>query len=142
LDKQPFDLSKRSGLFQIAILAVSLIVLAMTFSGCGNGRSKQENRLKTYGHDGYMGYSNSNPNLPNRYQYLNYNADGNFIEQVLKPISGIEHTQIYFNGTDLHVNLKVNKALSDGQVEELRAKAQSVVQDNMPRYKVHVETKR
>lgn len=142
MNKQTFGLSKRFGLFQMAALLACLFLLAMTISGCGNGRSKQENRLKTYGHDGYMGYSNSNPNLPNRYQYLNYNADGKFIEQVLKPISGIEHTQIYFNGTDLHVNVKANKALSDVQVEELRAKAQSVVQYNMPRYKVHVEAKR
>jgi hypothetical protein len=89
-----------------------------------------------------MGYSNSNPNLPNRYEYLNYNADGKFIEQVLQPISGIERTNIYFNGTDLHVNLNAENALSDAQVEQLRAKAQSVVQYNMPRYNVHVEAKR
>src|SRR4030095_5985094 len=112
----------RLSLSRFAITAVCVVALAITFSGCGN--SKQENRLKTYGHDGYMGYSNSNPNLPNRYEYLNYDADGNFIEQVLKPIAGIERTNIYFNGTALHVNLNVDDKLSDGQVEQLRAKAQ------------------
>jgi hypothetical protein len=140
LDKKPFDSGKRLSFSRLTIMATCIVALAITLSGCGN--SKQENRLKTYGHDGYMGYSNSNPNLPNRYEYLNYNADGNFIEQVLKPIPGIERTNIYFNGTDLHVNLNAKNDLSDGQVEQLRAKAQSVVQYNMPRYNVHVEVKR
>lgn len=119
--------------------AVCVAALSLTLFGCGNN---EQDKLKTYGHDGYMGYSNSNPNLPNRHQYLNYNADGNFVEQVLEPIAEIERTQVYFNGTDLHVNIKVNRALSDGQLERLRAKAQSIVQYNMPRYNVHVEVKR
>ncbi|OMF29112.1 hypothetical protein BK133_18410 [Paenibacillus sp. FSL H8-0548] len=134
MDKKPFNFMR------LALTVVLAAALVLTFSGCG--RSEQENRLKTYGHDGYMGYSNSNPNLPNRYQYLNYNADGNFVEQVLRPLSGIEHTQIYFNGNDLHVNIKVNKSLSDEQAEKLLAEAQSVVQYNMPRYNVHVEAKK
>ncbi|WP_169090150.1 hypothetical protein [Paenibacillus sp. PL91] len=140
MDKKPFDSGKRLSISRLTILAACAVALTITLSGCGN--SKQENRLRTYGHDGYMGYSNSNPNLPNRYEYLNYNADGNFIEQVLKPIPGIERTNIYFNGTDLHVNLNVKNDLSDEQAEQLRAKAQSVVQYNMPRYNVHVEVKR
>jgi len=140
LDKKPFVSSIKISSRQLAVTAVCAVVLAITLSGCGN--SKQENRLRTYGHDGYMGYSNSNPNLPNRYETLNYNADGKFVEQVLGPIAGIESTRIYFNGTDLHVNIKANKKLTDGQIEQLRVKAQSVVQYNMPRYNVHVEAKR
>ncbi|WP_138756090.1 hypothetical protein [Paenibacillus sinopodophylli] len=116
-----------------------ILTLAIALSACG---SNKQDQAKTYGNDGYMGYSNSNPNLPNRLQYLNYNADGNMIEQVLEPIAGIQKTRIYFNGTALHVNLDVDDSLSDGQVEQLRAKAQSVVQYNMPRYSVHVEAKR
>lgn len=138
MDKKLLDLKKRWGFMRFVVAAVCITALALTFSGCGG--NKQE--LRTYGHDGYMGYSNSNPNLPNRHQYLNYNADGNFVEQVLEPIADIQHTQVYFNGNDLHVNIKANKTLSDGQLERLRAKAQSVVQYNMPRYNVHVEVKR
>lgn len=139
MQKKPFDLSRPLHLCRIFIMAVCVLVLAITLTACG---SNKQDKMKTYGHDGYMGYSNSNPNLPNRHQYLNYNADGNMIEQVLEPIAGIEHTQIYFNGTDLHVNLDVDSSLSDGQIEQLRAKAQSVVQHNMQRYSVHVEAKR
>ncbi|WP_419876045.1 hypothetical protein [Candidatus Pristimantibacillus sp. PTI5] len=139
MHKKRFDFSRPLFICRISMMALCILLLAVTLSACGNG---EQDNLKTYGHDGYMGYSNSNPNLPNRHQYLNYNADGKMIEQVLEPIAGIEHTQIYFNGTDLHVNLDVDDSMSDGQIEQLRAKAQSVVQYNMPRYRVHVETKR
>lgn len=98
--------------------------------------------MKTYGQDGYMGYTNSNPNMPGRHMSLNYESDGNMVEQVLKPMSGIERTQVIFNGTAMHVNLKVNNNLSDTEVDKLRRKAQAVVQYNMPRYVVHVETKK
>lgn len=116
-----------------------LCFFALIAGGCGQTNYEH---TKTYSHDGYMGYSNSNPNLPGRYMSLNYEADGNMVEQVLGPINGIERTQVYFNGTDMHVNLQVNKNLSDAEVEQLREKAQAVVQNNMPRYHVHVETKR
>ncbi|MGM0884476.1 MAG: hypothetical protein ACQEXQ_25985 [Bacillota bacterium] len=116
-----------------------LCFLALIAGGCGQTNYEH---TKTYSHDGYMGYSNSNPNLPGRYMSLNYEADGNMVEQVLKPINGIDRTQVYFNGTDMHVNLQMNKNLSDAEVKHLREKAQSVVQNNMPRYHVHVEIKR
>lgn len=122
------------------LISVALLCFfALIAGGCGQTNYEH---TKTYSHDGYMGYSNSNPNLPGRYMSLNYEADGNMVEQVLKPINGIERTQVYFNGTDMHVNLQVNKNLSDAEVEQLREKAQAVVQNNMPRYHVHVETKR
>ncbi|MBD2871590.1 hypothetical protein [Paenibacillus arenilitoris] len=121
----------------IAAFAVCLIVLL--FGGCANQSS---DRVKTYGHDGYMGLSNSNPNMPGRHMALNYESDGNLVEQVLRPLKGIKNTQIVFNGTDLHVNLKVDRSLSDTEVRKLRSKAQFIVQKNMPRYDVHVETAR
>ncbi|CAM4521322.1 hypothetical protein FHS16_006070 [Paenibacillus endophyticus] len=139
MEKKRTVLTDRLASYRISLMLLLVLLLAITLTACG---SSKQDKMKTYGHDGYMGYSNSNPNLPNRLQYLNYNADGDMIEQVLKPINGIEHTRIYFNGTDLHVNLDVASSLSDGQVEQLRAKAQSVVQHNMPRYNVHVEAKR
>ncbi|MCA0758293.1 hypothetical protein KP806_24880 [Paenibacillus sp. N4] len=121
------------------ILALLGCMLAITAVGCGNGENRQ-NRVQTYGHDGYMGYSNSNPNLPGRHMSLTYEADGNMVEQVLAPIAGIEDTQVIFNGAAMHVNLRVNENLTDAQVRTLRNKAQAVVQYNMPRYIVHVET--
>ncbi|MDQ0116369.1 hypothetical protein [Paenibacillus harenae] len=124
---------------RIAFVMAAIAAIAVFAGGCGNQTS---DHMKTYGHDGYMGYTNTNPNLPNRFGTLNYNVDGNLIEQVLKPIDGIEQTQVIFNGTTVHVNLNVNNKMSDSEVAKLREKAQSVVQYNMPRYNVHVEARR
>ncbi|NIK79882.1 hypothetical protein FHS15_005049 [Paenibacillus castaneae] len=116
-----------------------LCLFALIAGGCG---SSKDEHTRTYGHDGYMGYSNSNPNLPGRHMALNYESDGNMVNTVLKPLSGIERTQVYFNGTTMYVTLKVNKNLSAAQVKELRTKAENIVQHNMQRYKVHVKTKK
>jgi hypothetical protein len=131
---------KQRNIYRRKLISVAfLCFIALIAGGCGQNDYEH---TKTYSHDGYMGYTNSNPNMPGRYMSLNYEADGNMVEQVLGPINGIERTQVYFNGTEMHVNLLVNKNLSDTEVEQLRVKAQSVVQYNMPRYHVHVETKR
>lgn len=124
-----------------ALLTVIISLTAFVTGGCANGNQTSDH-MKTYGHDGYLGYSNSNPNMPNRFGTVNYTTDGNLIEQVLKPVKGIERTQIIFNGNTVHVNLDVDNKLSDSQMNRVREKAQSVVQYNMPRYKVHVEAKR
>ena len=98
--------------------------------------------MRSYGHDGYMGYSNSNPNTINRHSTLSYQEDVAFIEQVLAPLGGIRKTRISFNGSRLQVVLKVDRTLSDAEMVRLRAQAQSLVQTNMPRYDVHVVTRK
>lgn len=121
-------------------LSVTMICMfGLIVGGCGNQSSMKS---KSYHNDGYMGYSNSNPNLLKRNSTQNYNTDNNFVEQVLKPIDGIEQSQIIINGSEMHVNLKVKKSLTDAEMEKLQLKAQSVVQYNMPRYNVHVETRK
>lgn len=116
-----------------------ICLFALIAGGCAN---TNDDRVKTYGHDGYMGLSNSNPNMPGRHTTINYETDGNMVEQVLRPIAGIRDTQVIFDGTNMHVNLRVNKNLSDAEVQQLLSTAQSVVEFNMPRYDVHVEVRK
>ena len=120
----------------------TLIVLigttALLTGGCG-GKSSDE--MKSYGHDGYMGISNSNPNMPNRHSNMSYQLDAALVEQALKPIHGIEPTRLSFNGKELNVILTVNNQLSEREIAKLRAQAQSIVQDNMPSYDVHIKIK-
>ncbi|MDQ6420257.1 hypothetical protein RB620_12495 [Paenibacillus sp. LHD-117] len=108
-------------------------------SGCAGA---EPGEARSYGHDGYMGYSNSNPNLMNRNTTLLYEKDTRLIERVLEPVAGIRSTQVSFNGSELHVNLKADRDMTDAQLENLRARAQSIVQTNMPRYEVHVKASR
>lgn len=121
-------------------MAVSLIGAALLLGAGCSGAEPGES--KSYGHDGYMGYSNSNPSLMNRNTTLLYEKDSRMIEQVLEPVAGIRSTRVSFNGSELHVALKADSGLTDAQLENLRARAQSIVQSNMPRYEVHVKASR
>lgn len=121
-----------------------LVFAMLCLSGCGRNTDSNynTNQAKTYGHDGYLGYSNSNPNIPNNHTYLNYRSDGKFVGEVLSRLDGIKHNQLHFNGEHLRVNIKVDPNLSDAEVQELESKAQKLVQENMPRYEVKVKANR
>lgn len=118
------------------MLALSLTLL---LSACGNTSDGNNNmRTKSYGNDGYLGRSNSNPHLPNRNgSYLNYGEDGDFAERKLKEIGGIARMNITFQGINIYVNLRPEPGVDEAQ---LRHKAISVLRSNMPRYIVHVNT--
>lgn len=132
--------SDRAVLFPRKLLTVSLIGAALMLGAGCSGAEPDEAR--SYGHDGYMGYSNSNPSLMNRNTTLLYEKDTRMIEQVLEPVAGIRSTRVSFNGSELHVTVKADSDLTDNQLENLRARAQSIVQSNMPRYEVHVKASR
>lgn len=121
-------------------LALCLIGAALLLGAGCSGAGPDE--TKSYGHDGYMGYSNSNPNLMNRNTTLLYEKDTRMIEQVLEPVAGIRSTRVSFNGSELHVAIQADSELTDAQVENLRERAQTIVQTNMPRYEVHVKASR
>ncbi|MUT67881.1 hypothetical protein [Paenibacillus sp. NEAU-GSW1] len=127
-----------------AFLAGAAIVSACSLSlyGCSANPSVKEN--KTYGHDGYLGYSNSNPNIPNNFSYLNYKSDGKFAGQVLDGLKGdgVESNQLFFNGEHLRAVVNVRDDMSDAEKENVRQKAQKLLQTNMPRYEVTVEAVR
>ncbi|MFX3634679.1 MAG: hypothetical protein ACE3L7_17265 [Candidatus Pristimantibacillus sp.] len=122
-------------------LACFLVFSMFTLSGCGRNTDSNYNakQAKTYGHDGYLGYSNSNPNIPNNHTYLNYKSDGKFVGEVLSRLDGIKHNQLHFNGEHLRVDIKVDPSLTDTEMQELQQKAQKLVQENMPRYEVKVK---
>lgn len=119
----------------VTVLLCALILPA----GCSS-ESKQE--MKSYGHDGYMGFSNSNPNTVNRHSTLSYQRDVELVRQVLMPLQGIRRTDISFNGNDVHVTVVAQSGLNRKQVKQLQAKAKSIVQENMPMYDVHVKVAR
>lgn len=108
--------------------------LLLLMSGCGQNAS---DRAKSYRNDGYMGLTNTNPNLLNRSGTL-YDQDMEMVGQLLKPIRGIENTAVGFNGDEMNVTLRVNRELTDKERKAMRAEAQSLLQSNFPRYDVHV----
>ena|GEM_PF-1808265 len=127
----------------MAAIAVAVSLIA---GGCGNSgdqiRSNMNGDYNGYSQDGTLGYSSSNPNLPNRMQSTNYASDRDFISELLEPFADIEDIQINFNENELNVDLKVNRAVTDQQLRKLRMDAQTKLQTNMPRYEVHVKAQR
>ncbi|WP_168123094.1 hypothetical protein [Paenibacillus sp. HB172176] len=126
---------RRRSKWQCIIAAVCLSLLFLLTTGCA-GESEQEKR--SYGQDGYMGLSNSNPNTINRHSTQSYSEDIAFVKQVLEPVEGIKKIQVGFNGSELNVLLTPEKGLSDANRDWIRDKAEQIVQHNLPDYHVHV----
>lgn len=124
---------------RLALGAVALTA-AITMTGCGNKDATNHYNSNSYGHDGYMGLSNSNPHLPNRNgQFLNQDSDGDFAQRKLKEIPGLEKATITFQAPDMYVAVTPKKGYASADV---KAKALSVLKFNMPRYVVHVRMTR
>ncbi|KQO06268.1 hypothetical protein [Paenibacillus sp. Leaf72] len=125
---------------RLLLLAGVLLLAASSAAGCGQPDHKQQ--MQSYGHDGYMGLSNSNPNIPNKHSYLNYGSDGKFVGELIKKMDGVQKSWIHFNGEHLVVHLTVKPGMSDAQMKQLQHKAEETLQYNMPRYEVRVKTSR
>ena len=117
------------------LLWIGLIGQALLISGCGQEASQN---TKSYRNDGYLGLTNTNPNLLNRSGTL-YGQDMEMVGQLLKPMKGIKHTEVGFNGDAMNVTLQLNRDLTARERDALRAEAQKILQSNFPRYDVHVD---
>ncbi|CAH1199394.1 hypothetical protein PAECIP111893_01343 [Paenibacillus plantiphilus] len=136
----------QAGMKWISVALMLGLLLMLSACGNNNGGNNDNNdnngntsmKTRSYGNDGYLGRSNSNPHLPNRNgSYLNYGEDGDFAEKKLKEIGGIAKMNITFQGTNLYATLRPEAGVDEAQ---LRHKALSVLRSNMPRYIVHVNT--
>lgn len=104
--------------------------------GCAKESPEERN---SYGHDGYMGYSNSNPNGINRHSTRSYTEDRQHIRQVLEPFEGIRDVKIAFNGNRASVILTPVSGMSEEEQDWLYNNALETVRLNMPDYTVSVE---
>ena len=121
-------------------LAGLVLLIALASAGCSRGPGEAEGgKPQTYGHDGYMGLSNSNPNLPSNPNYYSYSNDTKFMKEKLGELKGIEHIDFRFQDPDIYVNLRLSKELSEEQALRLTEEAQAMLQYNMPRYLIHVK---
>ncbi|MFC4811961.1 hypothetical protein [Paenibacillus sp. GCM10023250] len=123
------------------LLGILALTAAISLAGCGGQKDATNNfNAKSYGHDGYMGLSNSNPHLPNRNgEFSNQDSDGDFAQSKLKQIPGVAKATIIFQAPDMYVTVTPQKGYDSKQV---KAKAISVLRMNMPRYNVHVRMAR
>ncbi|EFM09589.1 conserved hypothetical protein [Paenibacillus curdlanolyticus YK9] len=122
------------------LFSTLMISIAITGSGCGGGSGKYDNKMKVqnYGHDGYMGLTNTNPNLPNSPNSLTIKSDTDFVGEKLRGLKGIQRSRVTIDGSSMHVRIDPDPSLNAAQRARLQSEATAIVQKNMPRYDVHV----
>ena len=127
------------------LLSGFLLPVLLLFAGCGSeeqrGTAERDTRDPGfYGNDGYMGLSNTNPNLPLTGTAWSYEEDREFAAKLLRPLTGIERTRITMrDDAAMHVTLVVDDALSREETSRLVDQAERVLAENFPRYNVTVE---
>ena len=124
----------RHGRLCIALAGV-LLAAALAAAGCGADRTARDG----YGNDGYMGLSRSNPNLPITGTAWSYRRDNAFAAQLLSGLDGIRHIRITRpGGARMRVHLDIDKSLGREEAERLAARAEAILKENFPRYRVTV----
>jgi len=118
--------------------AVPALALAIALGGCG-GESPDNDRARSYGHDGYLGLSNSNPNVFNRHTYWNYGSDAALVRQTLSGVEGVRTVRVMFNPPWLEVRVRTEPGLTAEEKAAVIAQAQAITEANFAyRYRVKV----
>lgn len=124
----------------LVLLAVMMLAAALLAAGCSgnNDNGNRGTKAQSYGNDGYLGLSNSNPHLLTRSgTQLNYRSDAGLATQQLKTLKGIQQMSISFQGPHLYVTIRPKPGVDEMQ---LRHRAIGLLRYNMPRYTIHVNT--
>ena len=115
----------------------ALAFLLIVAAGCG-GQSVARN-TKSYDYDGYLGMTNTNPNLPTSPTYHNYAVDTNMMRRAVASIGEIRNMRIHIRGANAKVTVYVRKGLPPEQVARIRDEVVSALQQAVPRYTFTVQ---
>ncbi|MGN7458067.1 hypothetical protein ACTHPH_24965 [Paenibacillus pasadenensis] len=122
---------------RIALSAGALLLGAALLSGCGGSPNSMKG--KSYGRDGQLGLTNTNPHLINTPHAQNIQQDANFAEQKAKEVKGVGSVRLVIDGATMRAYVKPRPGMNSAQREEMRARVQSQLAFNMPRYDVVTE---
>lgn len=131
-----------SGSFSGKWLCATLVPLCLV-AGCGgmgnHVQSQQTPQTKTYANDGYMGLSNTNPNLQNSPSYHTYGVDADMMSAAVAPIPGVRKVRIAANGTNATVHLTIPKELTEAEKSRIEQEALKSLRQQVPRYDFKVK---
>lgn len=116
----------------LRLLAAALlpVMLAAACGTAGGGTTKTQ----SYDNDGYLGISNTNPNLQTGPSYHTYQVDTDMMHSAVIPIAGVRKVRITTNGTNASVRITAPKDATDADLERIRGEALQALQHNVPRY--------
>lgn len=115
-------------------LAFAALLPVLLAAACGTAGNGANSSVKKYDNDGYLGITNTNPNLQMSPSYHTYDVDYSMMENAVTPIAGVRDVRIAANGTNANVKITADRALSNGEKERLRAEALHALQKAVPRY--------
>lgn len=118
------------------LLPMLFILFAAAACGANNGAQNQE--VKSYDADGYLGLSNSNPNLQTSPTYHTYQEDIDLMRNTLRRFAEVRRSNIVINGPMVYVTLKVDGDLPSSKVLDVEDRARKQLSRMMPRYTIKV----
>lgn len=124
----------RKGNWLIFVLTLALISIVPF--GCAEPK-QSEDQVKSYGNDGYLGLTNTNPRLPtNPTSSYQYNQDINLVSQTLEGIDEVEKYQVRIRGGELHVKIYLSDQFNRSQIETIEQNVYRQLAYMLPRYDI------
>jgi len=115
------------------VAVLSLVVLATSLlAGCGSEQRQLEGNR--YADDGYLGMSNTNPNMRMNATHHNYNKDRQLMRQALREMDLDKQSTIFMNGTQVTVTIHMDEDLDPSEAAAIRSDAYLLLKGNVPRY--------
>jgi len=113
------------------LICAMILMLGLAMAACGRDA---DNRSEPYPEDGYLGLSQTNPNLLPNSTGRTYYADSQVIKRTLMSIDGIQQVSSFANGPHVFVYLTLEEELSDEEKDQIRRKAEKALSFNNPRF--------
>ncbi|WP_166244305.1 hypothetical protein [Paenibacillus turpanensis] len=114
-------------------------VLVLGLSACGEAADEHP-EYEGYADDGYLGLSDSNPNLRTNPDHHNYRTDVRLMKEALSDLHVDENSEIFVDGADAYVRIALPQRLNAMQRETLVSDVTTQLRSWVPRYKYHVTT--
>jgi hypothetical protein len=130
--------------WKIIVLMITATCYLMIAAGCGTNGVNNANGVKTqsYRDDGFLGITNSHPNIPGHHMTRDYNVDNQLMAQSIKNLPGVAGSYVTFNGADAYVTIKLKPGLQAREIPTVEQQAATVLRFNFPRYTIHVTSMR
>jgi hypothetical protein len=127
-------------LFRTSLLIPALLMPMLLTAACGTHREGTANTTKSYGNDGYLGITNTNPNLQSSPStYHTYQVDTDMMRDAVMPIAGVRKIRITTYGTNATVTLTTPGGSTAEEKERIRAESIQALQTAVPRYNFKVK---
>lgn len=118
-------------------LAIALIAFSQW--GCMNNTNNDNGpKTQTYDNDGYLGLTNTNPNLPTHPSYHTYGVDVQTIRRAAMKIKGVTGVNVALFGGAANVRLRLAEGIEGKKAERIKEEALKQITYEMPRYPVIV----